>query len=178
VKDLRAAECDVADLAQALEQEGEQLAQLTPLKFRLSVQGTPRALHPIVREEGSLIAREALRNAFRHSGAKNVEVEVTYGEAAFNVRVRDDGHGISASVLEAGGRPGHFGLAGMRERAEKLGGKLEIWSKPATGTEIDLRVPARVAYRTSHAQLSRARSLLEILSVRSKVKFNLHRRFS
>jgi len=162
VKGLRTATCEVAELTQALAAEGEQLAQQHSAKFRLSVQGTARVLHPIAREEGFLIAREALGNAFRHSGAKDIEVEVTYGDAALHVRVRDDGRGITPSVLQAGGTPGHFGLAGMRERAKKLGGKLEIWSEPAAGTEIDLRVPARVAYRTSHTQSSRARSLLKI----------------
>jgi signal transduction histidine kinase len=104
-------------------------------------------LHPIVREEGFLIAREALGNAFRHAKARDIEAEVTYGKRALQVRVRDDGLGISSTVLQAGGRPGHFGLLGMRERAKKLGGHLDVWSKPGAGTEIDLRVPARIAYR-------------------------------
>ena len=160
VKDLRPSAGDVADLDQALAAEGEQLTQLHPAKFRVSVQGACLDLHPIVREEGFLIAREALGNAFQHSGAKNIEAEVSYGQAALQVRIRDDGRGISADVLDAGGRPGHFGLLGMRERAQKLGGKLDIWSKPGAGTEIDLRVPADVAYRRSQAGSGRARSRL------------------
>ena len=161
VKDLRPAACDVADLAQALAAEGEQFAQLHSAKFTLSVQGTPRALHPIVREEVFLIGREALGNAFQHSGAKDIEAEVTYGEGALHLRVRDDGRGIGAPILEDGGTSGHFGLIGMRERAKKLGGHLEIWSKPDAGTEIDLRVPAHVAYRRSQARFFRTRSLLD-----------------
>jgi len=147
VKDLRPTAAEVTDLAQALATEGDQFAQLHPTPFRVSVQGTRRDLHPIVREEGFLIAREALGNAFRHAQARDIEAEVTYGERALQVRVRDDGLGISSTVLQAGGRPGHFGLLGMRERARKLGGHLDVWSKPGAGTEIDLRVPARVAYR-------------------------------
>ena len=146
VKDLRPSAAAVADLAEALAAEGDQFAQLHPIPFRVSVQGIRRDLHPIVREEGFLIAREALGNAFRHAQARDIEAEVTYGERALQVRVRDDGLGISAAVLQAG-RPGHFGLIGMRERAKKLGGQLEVWSKPGAGTEIDLRVPAQVAYR-------------------------------
>jgi signal transduction histidine kinase len=134
----------------------------------MTVQGSPRDLHPIVREEGLLIAREALSNAFRHSGAKDIEAEVTYGDAAFHLRVRDDGRGISPSVLDAGGKSGHFGLVGMRERAKKLGGHVEIWSKPDAGTEIDLRVPAHVAYRTSHARSPYARSLLDFFRSSAK----------
>jgi len=168
VKDLRPAACDVADLAQALALEGEQFAQLHSAHFTLSVQGTPRALHPIVREEVFLIGREALANAFQHSGAKVIEAEVAYGDSALQLRARDDGRGVGASVLEAGGTSGHFGLIGMRERAKKLGGQIEIWSKPEAGTEIDLRVPAHVAYRRAKAGFSRVRSLLD--SLRSSMR--------
>jgi signal transduction histidine kinase/ligand-binding sensor domain-containing protein len=160
VKDLRPRAGDVVDLVQALAAEGEQFAQLQPAKFRVSVQGTRRDLHPIVCEEGFLIAREALGNAFQHAGANNIEAEVSYGQAALQVRIRDDGRGISAAVLDAGGSPGHFGLIGMRERAKKLGGQLDVWSRPGAGTEIDLRVPADVAYRRSHAGSGRARPRL------------------
>ena len=159
VKDLRPRAEDVTDLVEALAAEGEQFTQLHPVKFRVSVQGASRELHPIVREEGFLIAREALGNAFQHSGAKNIEAEVSYGQAALQVRIRDDGRGIGAAVLDAGGSPGHFGLIGMRERAKKLGGQLEVWSRPGAGTEIDLRVPADVAYRPSQAGSGRARRL-------------------
>jgi signal transduction histidine kinase/ligand-binding sensor domain-containing protein len=168
VKDLRPIAAEVIDLTQALAAEGEQLGQVHAAKFRMSVQGTPRDLNPIVREEEFLIAREALSNAFRHSGAKNVEVEVTYGSAAVDLRVRDDGRGISASVLELGGRSGHFGLIGMRERARKLGGQLVIWSKPQVGTEVELRIPAHIAYGTSRATSSGARSLLKIFRSSTK----------
>jgi signal transduction histidine kinase/ligand-binding sensor domain-containing protein len=162
LKELRPVGGDVADLAQALAAEGEQLAQHQSAKFQVSVQGAPRVLHPIVREEGFLIGREALGNAFRHSGAKKIEVEMSYCDAALHVRVRDDGRGISAPVLESGGKPQHFGLIGMRERAKKLGGELEIWSKPEAGTEVDLCVPAHVAYRRSKAPAPHARSWLGI----------------
>lgn len=146
VQDLRPAASKHADLAQALAAEGEQFAQLHPARFRMSVQGSSRELHPIVREEGFLIGREALANAFRHSAARNIEAEVTYGDRCLQLRIRDDGRGIGGTVLDAGGRPGHFGLVGMRERAKRLGGNLDVWSKPGAGTEVDLRVPAQVAY--------------------------------
>ncbi len=151
VKDLRPAASDVADLAQALAAEGEQFAKLHTAKFRVNVQGTHRDLHPIVHEEGLMIGREALANAFRHADANDIEAEVTYGETALHVRIRDDGRGISATVLDAGGKPGHFGLLGMRERAKKLGAHLDVWSKPGAGTEVDLRVPANVAYKRTPA---------------------------
>jgi signal transduction histidine kinase/ligand-binding sensor domain-containing protein len=147
VKDLRATAPETADLSPALAVEGKRLSLEHPAQFRASVEGIPRDLHPIVREEVLLIAREALGNAFRHAAASHIEAEVSYGDEALHIRIRDDGAGISAEVLQAGGTPGHFGLLGMRERAQKLSGQLNIWSKPGAGTEVDLQVPGNVAYR-------------------------------
>jgi signal transduction histidine kinase len=146
VKDLRPAAGEIADLVQALAAEGKQAAELHSAQFRVSVEGTSRDLHPIVREEGFLIGREALSNAFQHARATNIEAEVTYGDTQLHLRIRDDGLGISHDLLD-GGRPGHFGLIGMRERAKKLGAHLDVWSKPGVGTEVELRVPSEVAYR-------------------------------
>jgi len=157
VKDLRPRPDEVADLPESLSAEGEQLAQQHSARFRVMVQGSRRELHPIVRDEAYFVAREALGNAFRHSGAKDIEAEVNYEKTVFHVRVRDDGRGISESVVEWG-RTGHFGLAGMRERARKIGGHLEIWSKPDAGTEVNLQVPAQLAY-SPLSRSSRMRSL-------------------
>jgi signal transduction histidine kinase/ligand-binding sensor domain-containing protein len=164
VKDLRPSTSDVADLAQAFAAEGDHLAQAHSAEFRVSVQGALRELHPLVREEGFLIAREALSNAFRHAGAGHVEAEVNYGNTALHVRIRDDGQGISTAVLDAGGTPGHFGLLGMRERAKKLGAHLDIWSRPGAGTEVDLCVPAAVAYARTRKKPRGIRSLLAVVA--------------
>jgi signal transduction histidine kinase len=103
-------------------------------------------LHPILRDEIYRIAAEALRNAFRHAQASQIEVEIGYGEKQFTLHVRDDGRGIDRDVLGGDGRQGHFGLHGMRERAELVGGKLTVWSQPDSGTEIELIIPASKAY--------------------------------
>jgi signal transduction histidine kinase len=92
------------------------------------------------------LGREALSNAFRHGHAKSIEAELNYERNQFRVCIRDDGIGIDAEVLSRGSRPGHFGLPGMRERAAKIGGHLDIWSRPGAGTEIEVRVPAAAAY--------------------------------
>jgi signal transduction histidine kinase/ligand-binding sensor domain-containing protein len=155
VRDLRPTMSDSADLAKALAAEGEQLVQETSVEFSATVSGMRRELHPMVREEGFLIGREALGNAFRHARASRIEVEVHYGRTALHVRVRDDGTGIDSAVLAAGERPGHFGLIGIRERATRIGAQLDVWSRPGAGTEIDLRVPARVAYGRSRKALER-----------------------
>jgi ligand-binding sensor domain-containing protein/signal transduction histidine kinase len=110
------------------------------------VEGAPRPLQPIVQEEVRSIVREALRNAFLHSHAHNVEAEIAYSAKKFRVRVRDDGRGVNPEILAEGGRAGHWGLAGMRERADQLGAKFELWSEVDAGTEIQLSVPGSIAY--------------------------------
>jgi signal transduction histidine kinase len=83
-----------------------------------------------------------------HANAHQIEVEISYGEAELRTRIRDDGEGIHADLLQQGGREGHWGLLGMRERAKKIRATVTIWSKPGAGTEVDLRVPAHIAYRS------------------------------
>src|SRR4029453_9818759 len=110
-----------------------------------AVEGETRDLHPIVRDEIYKIAAEALRNAFRHADAERVEVEIRYDDEQFRLRVRDDGKGIDAKVLANQGLDGHYGLRGMPERAEVIGGKLAVWSEFGAGTEIELQLPASIS---------------------------------
>ena len=86
----------------------------------------------------------------RHASASRIEAEITYDRDLFRVRIRDDGKGIDSRIIEQGARPGHWGLPGMRERAKRLGARLQLWSEPGVGTEVELKVPARIAYRTVH----------------------------
>ena len=117
-----------------------------PPAFRVAVEGQPRNLHPIVRDEIYKIAAEALRNAFRHAQAGRVEVEIRYDDDEFRLRVRDDGKGIDQEVLAAQGIEGHYGLRGMPERAAAIGGNLAVWSEVGAGTEVELRLPASAVY--------------------------------
>jgi len=103
-------------------------------------------LHPVIRDEVYRIGREALANAFRHSRASGIEVELEYAEKQLRVLVRDNGCGIDPEVLRSG-RDGHWGLSGIRERAERIGGRVKVWSRPAGGTEVELSVPSHVAFR-------------------------------
>ncbi len=116
------------------------------IPMRTIVEGTPRPIQPIVQEEVQSIIKEALRNAFAHSNASRIEAEIAYRRTKFLVRIRDDGRGVNPEVLASGGRAGHWGLAGMRERANQLGAKFELWSEVGAGTEIQLTVPGSVAY--------------------------------
>lgn len=145
VYDLRSSARITNDLAQAVKALGEELATGDSAAFRMVVEGPARDLHPIIRDEFYRIAREALRNAFSHARAQHIETEITYGEGTFRLRIRDDGEGLPSGILEEG-RPGHYGLLGMRERAREIGGKLEIWSSARSGTEIDLSIAGSIAY--------------------------------
>jgi signal transduction histidine kinase len=147
VWDLRSSTTITNDLAEALKMLGQDMA-LEDITFNLVVEGPARDLHPIIRDELYNITREALRNAFRHARAHNVEVEISYTKQLLRLRIRDDGIGIRPEVLEEG-RSGHYGLSGMRERAVQVGAKLTIWSGAGSGTEIDLRVSGSVAYGLS-----------------------------
>ena len=139
------------DLAAAIRTLGEELAAEgggDPV-LRVEVQGEPRSLHPILRDETFRIVGEALRNAYSHAEAKQIEVELRYDAGYLRLRVGDDGKGIDPAVLSEGGREGHFGMRGMRERATLIGGKLTVWSAPGSGTEVELSVPASHAYTAS-----------------------------
>jgi len=145
VHELRASATTTNDLALAIRTLGDELATPDSAAFHLMVEGAVRGLHPIVRDEIYRVACEALRNAFAHARANQIETEMSYGERLFRLRIRDDGEGIPAGILESG-RPGHYGLPGMRERAKQIGGKLEIWSRMGAGTEIELSIASPIAY--------------------------------
>jgi signal transduction histidine kinase len=113
--------------------------------FRVLVEGAPQTVRPTLLGEIYCIAQESLGNAFRHAQAQHIETEITYGES-LRLRFRDDGKGIDSSVIEHGGRPGHWGLPGIRERAKQIGAQLEIWSELGAGTQIELSIPGSIAY--------------------------------
>jgi ligand-binding sensor domain-containing protein/signal transduction histidine kinase len=135
--------CAIGSLGQALAADGS--SRDNPV-FHIGVEGTPRDLLPITRDEVYRIAGEALRNAFRHARARRLEVEIRYDTRQLRLRIRDDGRGIDPQLLRADGPSGHYGLGGMRERARLLGGQLTIWSEVNSGTEIDLSIPSSSAY--------------------------------
>jgi signal transduction histidine kinase len=156
VSDLREPIVGDRDVSEALTALSEELAAQSDngaVPFvRVLVEGKPRELDPMLRDEIYRIGREALRNAFRHAKAQKIEAEITYGNSEFLLHVRDDGSGIVPEVVSQGGRAGHWGLPGMRERAKSFGGKLEVWSESGTGTEIKLAVPASIAYGKSEVR--------------------------
>jgi signal transduction histidine kinase len=153
VQGLRSSTVVANDLARAIATFGNGLVGDQPGENRpelsVQVEGKSRDLPPLVRDEIYHIACESLRNAFRHAQAKRIEVEFRYDPRRFRLRVVDNGKGIDPTVLSAGGRVGHHGLPGINERAELAGGKLSVWSQIDSGTEIEVTIPASVAYLKS-----------------------------
>jgi len=152
VRSLRSATVSDGDLSAAFQLVAEESSPNRTATFKTVVEGRIRELHPMVREESYSIGREAIINALAHSKGRNVEVEIIYDSGEFCLRVRDDGCGIDPDVLEKGGRADHWGLQGMRERADRIGARLDLWSRPESGTEVELTVPAATAYRAARGK--------------------------
>jgi signal transduction histidine kinase/ligand-binding sensor domain-containing protein len=133
-------------LPQVLETAAAQILAGSGVAFQLTVEGHPRALTFLVGEEVVRIAEEFLSNTVQHAGARRVEVALRYGRKGLAAQLSDDGRGIDPDVLQRGGREGHFGLLGMRERARKIGAALTLSSRPGAGVELVLNVPASVAF--------------------------------
>ena len=153
VQQLRSSQVDAGELPLAVRTLGEELAADAANRgsavFQVEVEGEPRSLHPILRDEIYRVAGEALRNAFRHAQAHRIEVEIRYDDRQLRLRVRDDGKGIDPKAPDVRERSGHWGLHGMHERARLVGGILNVWSEANSGTEVELTVPAAKAYSTS-----------------------------
>lgn len=152
IQNLRSDPAVETDLAQLLATAGKELSVAPDANdaiFRLTVEGPPRTLSPVLQDELYRIGREILRNAFRHARAAKVEVEIRYDDRLLRLRIRDDGIGIDPKVLVEGASAGHWGLPGIRERAKLVGAKLDFWSEAGAGTEVQLIVPASVAYQKS-----------------------------
>ena len=149
IQNLGSEPVEPTDLAHLLTALGEELADsqdLDPPAFRVTVEGDRRTLVPVLQDEIYRIGRELLRNAFRHSGARHVDAEILYDRKLLRLRIRDDGKGIDPQVLAEGGLAGHWGLIGIRERAKRLAAQLDFYSEAGVGTEVQLTLPASVAY--------------------------------
>jgi signal transduction histidine kinase/ligand-binding sensor domain-containing protein len=151
IYDLRSPTAAPRALEEEIRALGEELVakdcdKKEPVEFRIVIEGSARALRPDLHIEILRIVREAVRNSFSHSQGHLIETEMAYTDRVLRLRIRDDGKGIDPDERLRAERTGHWGLRGMRERAEHLGGELEVWSEPGAGTEIDLRIPASIAY--------------------------------
>jgi signal transduction histidine kinase len=164
VRGFRASDREASELGGSLSRVPQELNLQDKTDFRVVIEGHPQSLHPVIRDEVYAISREALVNAFRHAGASRIKVDVEYSASQLRVLVCDDGCGIDTQV-QAAGRDGHWGLSGMRERAQRIGGKLKVLSRAGAGTEVELRVPGEIAFESNSSSAS-------------KWVFGLYRRFA
>jgi len=157
IQDIRSNTVAQSDLPELLTATGSELAGLQKINdnsptFAMTVEGERKRLSPIIQEEVYQVARELFRNAFRHAEARRIEADIRYDDRVLRLRIRDNGKGIDLKVLQQGGN-GHWGLRGARERAERIGAQLDFWSEAGAGTEVQLTVPARIAYAGSRDSL-------------------------
>jgi len=145
VRGLRLTDQQSRNLEQAFSGIQQELDIPRASGFRVFAEGEERPLRPLIRETVYRIGREAIINAFRHAHAGKIEVELQYAASHLRLLVRDNGVGIDQQVVRAG-RDGHWGLSGMRERADEIGARLRVLSSPAAGTEVELSVPSRIAF--------------------------------
>jgi signal transduction histidine kinase/ligand-binding sensor domain-containing protein len=142
---LRTSTTQRNDLAEAFKRASEECRIQSPIDVSFSVSGESKEMHPVVRDEIYRVGYEAMRNACRHSRGSRLEVGLKYGHD-LAVLVRDNGVGIDPSIAEQG-KDGHYGLQGMRERVERIGGKLTVVSSADSGTEITVVVPGGIVFR-------------------------------
>ena len=140
VAGLRGEGLGQASLAHAILAYGEPLAQSGAVRFAVLTEGEPAELDETVRDEVFAIVREAVWNAFLHARPQTVTVRLRFDPGMLAVTISDDGLGIPPEVMDGGGRAGHWGIPGMRERAAGIG-RLDAASTPGHGTTWTLAVP-------------------------------------
>jgi signal transduction histidine kinase len=145
LRGLRFQDIESNDLAKVFQRVKQEFPHKDAIVFRVVAQGDARVVRTEIRNEIYRIGREAIVNAYVHSEAATIEVEIQYARTQLSLLIRDDGRGIDSSILQ-GGRDGHWGLSGMRERSRRIGATLKLRSRPGAGTEIELMVPGHIAF--------------------------------
>jgi len=173
IQGLRSEPSAGIDLEHLLTALGQELAASgnanpEPVTLRVTVEGERRTLSPILQDEVYRIVHEVLSNAFQHARAHQIEVEIRYGDRLLRLRIRDDGKGIDPRVLQEGSRAGHWGLPGIRERAKQISARLDFWTEAGAGTEVQLTLPASVAYAKSRDRSGRNGPVFKLFHKRTR----------
>jgi signal transduction histidine kinase len=168
LNNLRAVQA-AGDLAELFSASATRILAGTEIAVSLSVEGTQREISAPAAEEIMRIGDEFLFNTLKHAEARKVGIAINYGRKNLTVHLDDDGRGIDAAILEQGGREGHFGLRGMRERTQKIGGNFTLMSRPGAGVELTITIPASVAYPRSGQNRREARTPNSTNSAKSRV---------
>jgi signal transduction histidine kinase len=137
---LRPQALEGSELPSALSEEAKRIIADTSLTANVKVMGTPRKLANELEEHLLRIGQEAITNTVKHSKAKSVWVELSYGSNQVSIKIKDDGIGFNST---ANAPAGHFGLVGMRERVSELKGTFDLRSEPNKGTELTVTIPSR-----------------------------------
>jgi signal transduction histidine kinase len=146
LNDLRSAPLGAGDLVRSFSQLSGEFAAGSGTRVDVIVEGPERPLNALAGNDVLQVGRQAITNAFQHAHATEIHVLLSYGRQQFRLRVQDNGRGMTEDALNAR-RAGHYGLAGMQERAERLGSSLSIRSLVGEGTEVNLSVPAHLVYQ-------------------------------
>ncbi|HEY4305373.1 MAG TPA: two-component regulator propeller domain-containing protein [Gemmatimonadaceae bacterium] len=147
VWDMNSPELESSTLAEALEEAARRAVAASPISLALAVRGEERRLARTVEVTALRVGTEAVSNAVKHAGAQSIEVMLEYGGQTLTLSVYDDGRGLSETSIQAAARSGHLGIAGMRERALRAGGTIDIRSTTGAGTAIRLALPCAVAWK-------------------------------
>jgi signal transduction histidine kinase len=150
--DMRAVELEGRDLAEALEVAARHTMADSPAELLFTVRGDRRRLPLAIETTALRIGREAVLNAVKHAAPRTVEISVEYGPRSLTLRVLDDGTGIPPGAIDAAAAGEHLGVAGMRDRAQRAGGTLDIASEPGRGTAVSVSLPIREPTATSADQ--------------------------
>jgi signal transduction histidine kinase len=146
LNDLRTVSLSAADLVKSFSQLTNELTRDAGTEIDVTVEGRERSLNATMGNDVLQVGRQAITNALQHAHARKIHVLLSYGERLLQIRVQDNGRGINEETLNLG-RPGHYGIIGMKERAERLGGSISIGSRVGKGTEVTLTVPAHPLYQ-------------------------------
>jgi signal transduction histidine kinase len=150
IRDLRYETIEPASLSDSIKALGEDFAMPHLWTLEVLTRGSAADLNPISYQEIYAIAKEAVVNAFRHSKASEIRVEISFHPTKLSLDISDNGTGIDSEILTGQRRTGHWGLAGMQERANNLGADLKFIVPAGGGAQIRLTVPADLAYRYEH----------------------------
>jgi signal transduction histidine kinase len=140
VWELRSPALENNDLPTALAETARRLTHETAIQAQVEVNGTFRPLAQTVEDNLLRIGQEAINNAVKHALAQRIFVNLVFDARRVQLIVRDDGRGFDKQTVR-NEKAGHFGLVGMRERAEQMGGTLSIQSNNGSGTEVVADVP-------------------------------------
>jgi signal transduction histidine kinase len=144
VWDLRSRALEQFNLRGALANSSRQIVEGTNITVELKTSGVVRPLPEIIEENVLRIMQEALTNTIKHSGATRADISLEFTPQYVTLQISDNGSGF-APADHPGPREGHFGLLGISERAQRLGGKASITGNPGSGTTVRAEIPTELS---------------------------------